>query len=112
MPCCKKSVQYFSLANTLPRSEWNQCYWSDGECIKNRTLCAGLELANCTTSTWSDWSFCSYNSVNRCVKTRKRVSECGEVAETFDCEPKFCDSSEYCMQNIISVVFLFYRSGH
>ena len=82
----------FSVCNT---SEWSQCYDSEGDCLKKRTVCSDVQVTNCTSnwSEWSDWSRCSYNSTGDCVKTRKRTAECGqEMTDPAKCRTSLCNS--------------------
>ena len=84
---------YFSVCKI---TEWSQCYVSQGDCLKNRTVCSDVQFTNCTAqwSEWSDWSSCSYNSTGDCVQTRKRTG-CGEeITDDVECQPSLCDSSE------------------
>ena len=90
----KQPVYFLKVCNA---SEWSQCYKSEGGCLKNRTLCSGVQVTNCTSewSKWSDWSSCSYNSTGECVQTRKRTAGCGEeMTDTVECQPQLCNSSE------------------
>ena len=90
-----KAMSVFLLVcNT---SEWSPCYVSEEDCLRNRTVCSGVQVANCIFqwSNWSDWSLCSYNSTGDCVQTRKKTAECGEeMTDTVECQPQLCNNSE------------------
>ena len=76
-------------------SEWSPCYVSEGDCLRNRTVCSDVQVANCIFqwSNWSDWSSCSYNSTGACVQTRKKITECGEeMIDTVKYQPQLCNS--------------------
>ena len=90
----KLCLHFLSVCNA---SEWSQCYESEGDCLKNRTVCSDVQVANCTSNrpNWSDWSSCSINSTGNCVQTRKRTAGCGEeMTDTVECQPQQCNSSE------------------
>ena len=91
---------YFILVCKI--SEWSQCYESQGECLKNRTVCSDVGYTNCTSewSEWTDWTTCSFNLTGDCVQTRKKTAECGEeMTDTAECQPQLCNSSKYCINS-------------
>ena len=78
-------------------SKWSQCYESEGDCLKNRTVCSDVQVTNCTSewSAWTEWSTCALNSTGGCGKTRKRTSQCGsEMTDIAECQPQLCKKSK------------------
>ena len=70
---------------------------SEGDCLKNRTVCSDVQVANCTSqwSIWTEWSSCSFNSTGDCVQARKRTFGCGEeMTDTAECKPHLCNSEQ------------------
>ena len=86
--------EYIVVCNV---SEWSQCYESEEQCLKNRTACSGVQVANCPSewSIWTEWGTCTFNSTGGCGKTRKRTSQCGsEMADIAECQPQLCKKSK------------------
>ena len=78
-------------------SEWSQCYESEGNCLKNRTVCSDVQVTNCPSewSTWTEWSTCSFNATGGCEKIRKMASRCGRnMTDVAECQPHSCKSSK------------------
>ena len=100
---CSMILSLITVCRNDTWSQWSQCYESNGQCLKNRTVLYNVQYANCDVSEcicdvseWSGWSFCSLNSTGSYVQTRKKTSECGkEITDTVECQPQLLTSSKY-----------------